>query len=77
MSDGPVERCYYMIGRNIRDARKERGYSQDDLATLMHWTRNSIARIETGQQRFMLHTLASIAYHLRVTPMRLMKGTWG
>lgn len=76
MTTARVEPCYAIIGRNIREARKERGFTQDDLATLLRRSRNSIARIEIGYERMMIHTIANIAYHLRCTPMRLMRGMW-
>lgn len=76
MSKGSVERCYWIIGRNIQAARKARGYTQDDLATLLRCTRNSVARIEIGQQRIMLHTIPKIARWLGCKPGRLTKGMW-
>lgn len=76
MTDGPVERCYYILGRNIRAARRARGYTQADLAMLMRCARNTIARIEMGHERTMLHKVSRIARWLACTPHQLMRGVW-
>lgn len=76
MPDFPVERCYAILGRNIRAARRARGYTQDDLATLLRCSRNSVARIETGYQRVMLHHIPKIARWLDCSPQKLTRGMW-
>lgn len=76
MSDAPVERCYWRIGRNIRAERKRAGYTQEYVALLLRRSRNSVARIEIGYERIMLHTVLKIARILRCTPTKLTKGVW-
>lgn len=63
-----VESIYPEIGRNIQCARDARGMSQASLgARLMPpLTRASIANMEGGKQRILVHTLLSIAQILAV-----------
>lgn len=74
---GPVERCYAVIGRNIRAERRAQGWTQDDLAIVLRCARNTVARIEMGHERLMLHTVPKIARWLRCSPGKLTKGMWG
>jgi transcriptional regulator with XRE-family HTH domain len=77
MTDGPVERCYAIVGRNIRRERKAQGFTQADLALLLRCARNTVARVEMGHERIMLHTIPKIARWLRCHPSKLTKGLWG
>ena len=38
-----------VLKNNLREIRKEKGYSQTDLAELVGVSRNTISSIETGQ----------------------------
>ena len=51
------EAIYKRLGERLAKFREERGASQDDLATFAGLTRASIANIEKGRQRVLLHQL--------------------
>lgn len=63
---------YKAFGAAVRRARKERGLSQDALAAAVGLKRTSIANIERGRQRLLLHTACDIALVLRVTLVDLL-----
>lgn len=66
------EAFYKAFGEAVRRARKERGLSQDALASAVGLKRTSIANIERGRQRLLLHTAWSIALVLRVKLIDLL-----
>lgn len=51
---------YGQLGRKVAAARKSRGMTQADLAARISTTRASIANIETGRQRVMLHDVFAL-----------------
>lgn len=63
---------YQTVGRRIRQARKDRKMTQEDLGAAVSLTRTSITNIERGRQKLLLHTLASIAETLRIAPASLL-----
>jgi transcriptional regulator with XRE-family HTH domain len=63
---------YLEVGRRIRNARKDRKLSQEDLASLVSLTRTSITNIEKGRQKFLLSTFVDIAHALRVETATLL-----
>ncbi|WP_203566477.1 helix-turn-helix domain-containing protein [Aestuariimicrobium ganziense] len=50
-----------LVGRMIRDARKQRGLTQAQLAEALSTSQSAIARIETGGQNLSLETINKIA----------------
>jgi transcriptional regulator with XRE-family HTH domain len=56
-----VSPLYQAIGAAIKQARKELGLSQEDLAKIVQLTRTSITNLESGKQQVPLHTLYDIA----------------
>lgn len=67
-----VERLYLDIGRRIRDRRLERGLTQEELGRRAGLTRQSIANLEAGTQRLMLHFVRDLAEALDLTPAKLL-----
>ncbi len=78
------------IGNLIRDARKHRGLTQQQLADLLNTSQSAVTRIEKGQQNLSLEMLARIGSaldseivtlgaggptHLRVTGPTTLSGT--
>lgn len=59
-----IKRLYVEIGAKIRSARKQQGWSQDELAHSVGLTRSSIANIEAGRQRAPAHIVVLIAHTL-------------
>lgn len=68
------EHLYRAIGAKIREVRKEKQMKQETLALSIGLTRTSLANIEGGRQRFLLHTLFDIARTLDVTGEELLVG---
>ncbi len=59
--------AYYLaVGKNISTARRAAGMTQADLGRIMKLSRGSIAKIETGTQRHLAHTLTQFAVALGV-----------
>jgi transcriptional regulator with XRE-family HTH domain len=63
-----VEPFYTDVGRRIRDQRNKAGITQEQLARLLSppTTRVSVANIEGGNQRILVHTLVQLAAVLNV-----------
>lgn len=77
MSVSLVERddqqwVYSHVGVKVSHYRRSRGLTQKDLAEEVGLTRASIANIESGRQKIMLHTLFHIAFILDVTPLEFL-----
>ena len=49
------------IGRLVRDARKQRGLTQNELASLLNTSQSAIHRIESGNQNLSLEMINRIA----------------
>lgn len=71
----PPGSLYEAIGNNIRRIRLRRGITQEALAGLTSLSRASIANIEKGRQRLLVHTLWEIARALDVDPGELFPRT--
>lgn len=54
------------IGKLIREARKEKGYSQEDFAAAAQMGRTYMGRIERGEQNISIQNLIKIAITLKV-----------
>jgi transcriptional regulator with XRE-family HTH domain len=67
-----IEPVYKEIGRNIRTRRRLIDASQDVLAQQLGISRGTLANIETGRQRVLVHQLYVIAQALGVRPADLM-----
>jgi transcriptional regulator with XRE-family HTH domain len=63
---------YLSVGKKVKQARENRSYTQEELASKVSLSRTSITNIEQGRQQFMLHTLIEIAAALAVTPASLL-----
>jgi transcriptional regulator with XRE-family HTH domain len=69
------EALYRVFGRRLRDLREKRHVPQQELATLSGLNRSSIANIESGKQRVLLHQVLQFAEALRVTVGELVPST--
>ena len=52
------------IGGLVREARKERGLTQNDLAELLNTSQSAVARIEQGKQNLSLEMLSRLGQNL-------------
>jgi transcriptional regulator with XRE-family HTH domain len=63
---------YKEIGETIRLRRKKFGLTQDALAVRVNVSRASLANIESGRQRLLIHVLYEIALELHMDPKDLL-----
>jgi transcriptional regulator with XRE-family HTH domain len=71
-TEDQVDRLYQAIGDQIKAARTKNKVTQTDLGKRIGLTRSSIANIEAGRQRVMLHWLFQIAQELNIPPHALI-----
>ncbi|MDE2589223.1 MAG: helix-turn-helix transcriptional regulator [Patescibacteria group bacterium] len=71
-----IEKCHIRVGHKIKILRECFGMTQEDLAIAVGIGRTSIANIETGRQRLLLHSIAKFAKALGVEPEMLLKNIW-
>lgn len=69
----PQDSFYVELGKRIRDARKQRGFTQDKLARALQLTRTSVTNIEGGKQPVFAHQLVLCARTLGVTVDSLLR----
>jgi transcriptional regulator with XRE-family HTH domain len=74
-TENAVDDLYAVVGSKIREARKRRRWNQSDLATDVGLTRSSIANVEAGRQRLLVHALLKVAVALEVPPESLLPST--
>lgn len=61
-----------VVGRNLRQHRLDRGYSQEAFADLMGFHRTYMGSVERGERNLTLQTLEKIADFLNVDPLTLL-----
>jgi transcriptional regulator with XRE-family HTH domain len=66
---------YRWLGGKIRSLRQDRGLTQADLAVAVGITRASLANIEAGRQRSLVHTLVALAKGLQCDVCELLPET--
>lgn len=69
-----VQGLYVAIGENVRHYRNQARMTQLELAREVDLTRASIANLETGRQRILLHTAFDLARALNVSVDCLVPG---
>jgi HTH-type transcriptional regulator/antitoxin HipB len=62
------------LGENVRDARKERGWTQEELSDRTKLAVVQISRIERGKREIRLSTLIRLLDALEVAPDVLLRG---
>lgn len=72
-----VDGVYKVVGRRFREIRTSKGITQGDVAAETGLSRQSVANIELGRQRFMLHTFFDVARALGVSPAELLPALEG
>lgn len=65
---------YSEIGQHIRNSRKSKGMSQEDLAELINISTTHMSHIETGKTKLSLQVFADIASALNVSADELLQG---
>lgn len=69
-----TDRFYVDFGRRVRAARERKGLTQQALADVLGLTRSSVANIEAGRQRALLHMTAAISAATGVPAADLLPG---
>ena len=62
------------FGRNLAEARKRAGYSQESLAWASGLHRTQIGKLEAGERVPRIDTLLLLAQTMKVDPAELLKG---
>lgn len=65
-----------LLGINVRAARTERGWTQEDLAGASGLSTVQISRIECGRREIRLGTLIQVIDGLGIAPDRLLTGLY-
>jgi len=60
------------IGDNIRTARKQRGYSQEEFADIAGFSRSYYTEVETGKRNISILNLNKIIEALNVNPNEII-----
>jgi len=60
------------IGDNIRTVRKQRGYSQEEFADIVGFSRSYYTEIETGKRNISVLNLTKIIEALNVNPNEII-----
>jgi len=60
------------IGVNIRTVRKQRGYSQEEFADIVGFSRSYYTEIETGKRNISVLNLIKIMKALNVNPNEII-----
>ena len=66
------KRYLLKIGDNIRTARKQRGYSQEEFADIAGFSRSYYTEIETGKRNISVLNLIKIMEALNVNPNEII-----
>lgn len=72
----PVEPIYKILGARVQEVRQVLDLTQEELAARTTLTRASIANLECGRQRVLLHQVEELATALGMTPRGLMNDAW-
>jgi len=73
---GEIEPVYKLVGRRIKEVRDFLGWTQEELAERMQTSRPTIANIEGGRQRIMLHDIENFCRVFNMTYQKFMRGIW-
>jgi transcriptional regulator with XRE-family HTH domain len=71
-----IESCHQALGLKIKMIREAIGLTQAELSERVGLERSSVANIEGGRQRVLLHDVEVFARALGSTPKHLLKGIW-
>ena len=66
---------YNVIGKRIKQARKDNNKTQEDLAEFLNISNSYISRIERGTTKLSLELLIKICTYLNVEPSYVLTGS--
>jgi transcriptional regulator with XRE-family HTH domain len=70
-----LEKVQLRVGRNIRNLRRLRGWSQEQLAERIEMTEKHVGRVERGEVNVTVDLLATVAKTFAVDIAELFSGT--
>lgn len=62
-----------IISKNIKDIRKEKGYTQESFAEKMHVSWSYVSKLETGVLNLSIGKIVELANYLEVDVKELLK----
>src|SRR5690606_7788443 len=65
------------IGKKLRDMRKQKGWSQEQVADSLYLSQSAYARIENGESCSLANNLDQICKVFEITPEELVKNENG
>jgi transcriptional regulator with XRE-family HTH domain len=71
--DNPAVNQVANFGRRVRDLRRERGWSQEELADRSQLTAVHVSRIERGTREVRLTTILRLVAALEARPDKLLR----
>lgn len=71
-----VEPVYRQLGAKVQQMRDVLGWTQEELASKVGLNRTSIANIEAGSQRILLHDVETFAKAFGCQPRVFLRGIW-
>lgn len=71
-----IEPVYRLIGLKIEHTRTVLGWTQLELSKKVGLTRTSIANIEAGRQRILLHDIEKFSAVFQMSAKQLLRGIW-
>jgi transcriptional regulator with XRE-family HTH domain len=74
VEDADMDDAIQQFGENVRRARHERGWTQEDLSARTGLAVVQISRIERGKREIRLTTLIRLLEAFNMTPDTLLKG---
>lgn len=69
-----MDRAVERFGKNVRQARKAKGWTQEELAHESGLTPVQVSRIERGVREIRLTTLVRLLAALDISPDKLLSG---
>lgn len=63
---------YRRLGSRVREARKDKGYTQNELAELTGYSIQHISHVETGKTKLSVDFLVALANELEISTDRLL-----
>ena len=64
-----------VVGNNLKQARKDKGYTQKEVAAFMHMTQQQYSRFENGVFELNYLQILTLCNFLDITPNDLFIGT--
>jgi transcriptional regulator with XRE-family HTH domain len=62
-----------LFGARVRELRRRRGFTQEELADRAHLHRNYVGGVERGERNISLINIIELAHALSVNPRELLK----